>query len=209
MLPDRSFRPPVVLRGSLLSLEPLRRELAEPLARAAGSDPEPFRFLRTVHPFATAPNADGMRRVIDHLLEQQSRGTDLAFVIVRPTGGEPIGMTRYLDIDRENEAVEVGGTWISPTLFGSPANAASKRLMLGHAFEAERVHRVQIKTDARNLRSQRAIEKLGAVREGVLREHVEMPDGYRRSSVYYSLLASEWPAARERLDARLADARWT
>jgi RimJ/RimL family protein N-acetyltransferase len=100
--------------------------------------------------------------------------------------------------------VEIGGTWTDPTLWRTPFNTESKRLMLGYAFDTEHVHRVQLKTDLRNLRSQRAIERLGALREGVLREHLLVFGGVRRSSVYYSILEAEWPAVRDRLDAALA-----
>lgn len=205
MLPSTAFRPPVTLRGRLLRLEPLDVRFADPLA-LAGRDPETFRYLRLGAGFAADPTPVRMAEAIERLLERQRAGTDLPFVVLREPEGRPIGMTRYLDIDREHEWVEVGGTWFERALWGGPFNAASKRLMLGHAFEDEHVNRVQIKTDLRNLRSQRAIEKLGATREGVLREHVLLPDGYRRSSVYYSLLRSEWPAARARLDERLAAA---
>ena len=108
-------------------------------------------------------------------------------------------MTRFMDIQPENRSVEIGGTWISPQYQRTVVNTEAKFLMLRHAFEVLDCVRVQIKTDLRNTRSQRAIERLGAVREGVLREHMMLPDGTLRSSVYYSILAAEWPAVRQRL----------
>ena len=112
-------------------------------------------------------------------------------------------MTRYLEIDRDHRRVEVGGTWYAVSHQRTPVNTECKRLLLGHAFDVEKVQRVQFKTDLRNLRSQRAIERLGAVREGVLRDHMQMPDGFTRSSVVYSIVRREWPEIRARLDALL------
>lgn len=201
MLPDSSFRPPVVMEGRFIRLVPLEPRFADDLFEAA-RDPRIFRYLR----YAPTDSVEAMRRLIQTFLDRCAAGTDLPFALLRRTDGRAIGMTRYLSIDRFNETVEVGGTWIPPSLWGSAVNADSKRCMLGRAFEVEHAERVQIKTDERNVRSQKAIEKLGAVREGVLRHEVVMPDGFRRSSVYYSLLASEWPAARDRLDRRLAAA---
>ncbi|EQD45974.1 GCN5-related N-acetyltransferase [mine drainage metagenome] len=113
-------------------------------------------------------------------------------------------MTRFMEIDRENRSVEIGGTWLSRPLWGTGINPEAKFLMLRYAFETEAVIRVQIKSDARNLRSQRAIEALGAVREGVLRHQVILPDGFRRDSVYYSILAEEWPEVKRRLVTRIS-----
>lgn len=187
------------MEGRNLRLEPLADRHFEGLVRAA-HDPETFRYLR----YRIGGSAELVRQWITTLAQRRDAGTDLPFTIVRKADGEPIGMTRYLAIDRENASVEVGGTWMPPELWGSVVNPESKRLMLGRAFETENAHRVQIKTDLRNLRSQRAIEKLGAIREGVLREDTLMPDGYLRSSVYYSILAPEWPEVRRRLDERIA-----
>lgn len=207
MLDDSRFRGPVTLRGPLVDLVPVAPEHGPPLARAvAGSDV--FRYMRLASSYALSDGPEGMARMIDELLARAARGQDLPFTVVGASDGRPLGMTRFLDIDRTEESVEIGGTWFPPELWGSGVNVASKRLLLEFAFEHEGAHRVQIKTDLRNLRSQHAIEALGATREGVLREHVIMADGYRRSSVYFSILRSEWPAVRERLDARVAASRF-
>ena len=145
-----------------------------------------------------------MAEFIVELLGRQQAGTDLPFAVLDRASGAAIGMTRYLEIDRENGAVEIGGTWFDPSYWRTPVNTDTKRLMFGHAFDTERAHRVQLKTDLRNERSQRAIERLGAVREGVLRDHLVNRDGHRRSSVYFSVLADEWPTVRQRLDEMLA-----
>lgn len=201
MLPASAFRETGPMEGRFVRLEPLHERHSADLVRAA-NDPRIFQYLR----YAPANSDAKMRELMGSLWKRRDEGTDLPFAIVRRTDGTAIGMTRYLSIDRENASVEIGGTWMPPELWGSAVNPDSKRLMLGRAFEIEGVHRAQIKTDLRNLRSQHAIEKLGAVREGVHREDVVMPDGYLRSSVYYSILAHEWPEVRRRLDERLAAA---
>jgi len=114
-----------------------------------------------------------------------------------------VGIIRFLDIDRANQRVELG-TWLDSRYWGSPLNAQAKLLMLAYAFEEEGVHRVQLKTDSRNLRSQRAIERLGAVPEGSLREAHLVRNDYFRTSLYYSILAPEWPGVKRRLEERLA-----
>jgi RimJ/RimL family protein N-acetyltransferase len=201
MLPDTAFRSAPILEGRFFRLEPLEERHSSDLA-GAGQDPEVFRFLR----YSPGGSEPAMLAHIRTLEARHRAGTDLPFAVVRRSDSRAVGMTRFLEIDRENSAVEIGGTWLDRTLWGSVANPESKRLMLGHAFDLEAVNRVQIKTDARNHRSQRAIEKLGAVREGVLRNHVIMPDGFLRSSVYYSVLHDEWPSVRVRLDERISSA---
>jgi RimJ/RimL family protein N-acetyltransferase len=203
MLPDPAFRTSPPLEGRFIRLESLTLEHAEPLA-LAGRSSEVWTYLR----YGPLTTPEQMAAHIRSLLERKEAGTDLPFAVVRRDTGVPIGMTRFLAIEREDSNVEIGGTWLDRDLWRSPFNTDSKRLMFGHAFDTEGAERVQIKTDVRNLRSQRAIERLGAVREGVLRAHVVMPDGYRRSSVYYSVLPAEWPEVRARLD-RLLERPWT
>jgi RimJ/RimL family protein N-acetyltransferase len=108
-----------------------------------------------------------------------------------------------MDIQNANRGVEIGTTWIGRAYHGTRVNPEAKYLLLRHAFEEQGAIRVQLKTDSRNQQSQRAIEKLGAVKEGVLRNHMIMPDGYFRHTVMYSITDAEWPAAKARLEARL------
>ena len=192
------FRPPLTLHGRYVDLVPLERVHAKPLVEA-GADPAIWRFM-VVGPRLTV---SAMEELIDLLLARQAEGTDLPFTVVNRADARPIGMSRYLDIDRGYRRVEIGGTWYTPAAQRTPINTECKRLLLAQAFEVEGVQRVQLKTDLRNERSQRAIERLGAVREGVLRDHIVLPDGYIRSSVVYSIIRSEWPAARARLEAML------
>jgi RimJ/RimL family protein N-acetyltransferase len=189
------FRGPVTFYGRHVRLVPLDRDQIPGLVRA-GTDPEIWQWL----PYGFCGAEEPMARLVDLLLDRQAQGIDLAFTILLRPDDRPVGMTRYLAIDRPNRNVEVGGTWLAPALWRSPVNSESKLWMLRHAFETEGCERVQLKTDLRNIRSQRAIERLGAVKEGVLRQHMTRADGTLRDSVVYSILRTEWPSVRERLE---------
>lgn len=153
---------------------------------------------------APGATAEEMEEVIRRLVTRKVEGTDLPFTVLRRSDSKPVGMTRYLNIDRPNDAVEIGGTWLDRRLWRSPFNTEAKYLLLGHAFDHEHAHRVYLKTDLRNERSQRAIERIGAVREAVLREHILLPDGLYRTSVYFGILAPEWPTVKQGLEQKLA-----
>ena len=196
------LRRPVELEGRLVRLVPLEAEHADALAEVA-DDPVIWRYL----PYGPATTAATLLSLIETLLAAERSGTDLPFtVLVRPHD-RPIGMTRFLEIDRRHLRAEIGGTWYGASYRRTPVNTECKLLLLRHAFEREGARRVQFKTDLRNVPSQRALERLGAVREGVLRDHMVMPDGYRRSSVLYSVVESEWPSVRDRL-TRLSERPW-
>jgi len=195
----RSFRSPVTLRGTYVELVPTERSHRLSLHEAA-RDPEVSRYL-VDPPGSTLEEVD---RLIELVLRRQREGTDLPFTIVRLSDRRPVGMTRYLNIDRPDESVEIGGTWLDSSLWRTPFNSDSKYLLLRHAFEVEKAHRVRLNTDLRNERSQAAIARLGATREGVLREDRLVRSGYRRSSVVFSILADEWPRVKVRLEQGLA-----
>ena len=192
------FRPPVTLAGRFVELDPLLREHVHELARA-GRDPEVWRLLR----IGPARHETEMRALVEGMLADQAGGSVLPFVVRRLPERAVSGMFRFFDIDRTNRSVEVG-TWLDPLVWRTPVNTEVKFLGLRYAFEEERMHRVQLKTDARNVRSQRAIERLGAVREGEFREHVRLYDGTRRSSLVYGILEREWPSVKRGLEAHLA-----
>jgi len=145
----------------------------------------------------------GMTRLVREALLARDEGREVPFVIVDRRSGRIAGSTRFLEITPAHRGIEIGWTWLSPDAWRTAINTECKRLLLGHCFDTLGMIRVQLKTDRRNERSQRAIERLGATREGVLRHHRIMPDGYLRDTVYYSILAEEWPAVRTRLDAWL------
>jgi N-acetyltransferase len=195
---DASFRTPLTLRGRFAELVPLAAVHRDALF-AASRDPAVFRYLRV----GRVPTPGSMDQLIDDILREQASGSALAFTTRLASDHRAIGMTRYLRIDRANQGVEIGGTWLDPTYWRSPVNTESKLLLLRQAFEVERAHRVQLQTDSRNERSQAAIARLGARREGILRDDVLLPDGVRRSSVYFSILAPEWPEVRSRLESAL------
>jgi RimJ/RimL family protein N-acetyltransferase len=181
---------------------PLAPEHLQGLTLAARS-PEIWRYILA----GDLREPARMNGFIEELLRRQAAGTDLPFTILAEPELNPVGMTRFLNIRREEQCVELGGTWLARELWGSALNPESKFLMLRHAFEVEGCHRVELKTDLRNEHSQRAIARLGAVREGVLREHIARPGGYFRSSVYYGILSTEWPSVKLRLEERLHSAQ--
>ncbi len=189
---------PVTLDGRTVRLEPLSGAHAGDLTEAASLDPAGFAYMP-----APPLLAGNQLALIEEALELAATGAEVPFALIDRASGRAIGSTRYLDISVPDERIEIGWTWIAAPFRGGVANPEMKLLLLDHAFDELGANRVALKTDARNFRSQRAIAALGATREGVLREQRVMPDGYRRDTVYYSILAREWPSARERLTERL------
>ncbi|MGB6500415.1 MAG: GNAT family protein [Thermoplasmata archaeon] len=198
---DAAFRPPVTLRSDRLTLVPLDPGFRDAFLYAA-RDPEVRRHLST----SPGGTAEEVERYIAMLLQRQAEGTDLPFVVRLRPGDRVVGGARFLHIDRPSDAAEIG-TWLDSEVWRTPVNTELKFLLLEFAFEREGAHRVVLQTDLRNERSQRAIARLGATREGVLRDDRVLNDGRRRSSVVYSILADEWPAVRARLE-RLREAPW-
>ncbi len=145
--------------------------------------------------------------MIRSVLEDSRDGSAWPFATVENESGRAIGSTRYFDIRPEHRGLEIGWTWLGVAHQRTAANTECKRLLLVHAFDVLGALRVQLKTDARNLRSQRAIERIGAVREGVLRAHMILPDGFVRDSVMYSITRADWPAVKSKLEALEAPRR--
>ncbi len=193
-----AFRAPLTLHGRYVDLVPLELGHAAGLL-AAGRDPEVSRFLLQ----AIGPGLPETEAAVRTLLAKRDAGTDLPFASISRATGEVVGMTRYIHIDPENDSVEIGGTFLDSRFWRSPLNTDAKLAQLRHAFEVGQAHRVWLQTDERNLRSQAAIARLGAVREGTLREDRRRTDGSYRSSVVFSIVASEWPSLRARLEAAL------
>jgi RimJ/RimL family protein N-acetyltransferase len=189
---------PVILSGKIVRLEPLSEDHIPSLAKV-GLEEKIWRYMR----YGNIENTEQLTNWVRELLELQTRRTDLPFCAVLMASGDAAGCTRYLNIDREDRSVEIGGTWYGLDYQGTLVNTECKYLLLKHAFEVLGCIRVWFKTDARNLRSQHAIEKLGAVKEGVLRNHMLLPDGYIRDSVVYSILPDEWPEVKAKLEKRL------
>jgi RimJ/RimL family protein N-acetyltransferase len=190
---------PVILENHLVRLEPLQLKHTADLY-AVSQDPDIWRYLSYKQP--TAPYE--MEVWVEIALEAQARGTDIPFAIIDRNTQHIVGSTRYLNIVPKDRGLEIGWTWLTQSARRTHVNTACKYLLLLHAFETLGAIRVQFKTDSRNLTSQRAIERIGAVKEGRLRNHVIMPDGYYRHSVYYSIIESEWPAVKANLEARMS-----
>jgi len=193
------FDHPVTLSGQWIRLVPLDPSHA-PGLRVAARDPEVGRYL--LHRPGTTP--EEMQSLIAQIQSAERAGHVRAFTTLRQSDGHPIGMTNFLNIDPENRSVEIGGTWLDSAFWRTPYNTEAKYLMLRHAFETERVHRVSLQTNFKNERSQRAIARLGAVREAVFRDDKLLSDGSFRTSVVYGILESEWPAVKANLEAMLA-----
>jgi RimJ/RimL family protein N-acetyltransferase len=188
---------PLTLRGRHVTLEPLDERHASGIFEAM-RDEEVCRYLAWPPPAAL----DETHAFIRDARELTARGQCVAFAQVWSATGAAIGSTRYLDIRPKDRHVEIGSTFLGRAYWRTPANTEAKYLLLRHAFESLGCVRVTLKTDGRNTRSQAAIERLGAVREGVLRKHMNVR-GYQRDTVYFSILEDEWPAVKARLEARL------
>lgn len=189
---------PVELLGELVAIEPLSAEHASGLLAAADSE-EVFAWLPYSHP----ADLEGARAWIADALADRDADRRLPFAVLDAEDRSMIGSTSYWDFDTRNAHVEIGSTWLSQASWGTGRNAETKLLLMTHAFETLGLERVTFRTDIRNERSQRAIERLGAVKEGVHRHEMRRRDGSWRDSIHYSILRSEWPRTKERLVERL------
>jgi RimJ/RimL family protein N-acetyltransferase len=188
---------PVTLTGRFVALEPIEERHAPDLYDAMQDD-EVCRYLAWPPPRQLEETLTLVRQA----REAMARGQSLVFAQVWNDSGRAVGSTRLLDVRPADRQVEIGATFLARAYWRTPANTEAKYLFLGHCFERLGCVRVALKTDARNVRSQEAIARLGAVREGVLRRHMNVR-GYQRDTVYFSILDDEWPAVKARLAARL------
>jgi len=190
---------PVTLVGKHVRLEPLSLAHVADLWSAFSLDPSIWSWLILDPPDSPA----AMQSIVSDALEAQARGDEIPFAQIEVASGKAVGGTRYLNISRRDRGLEIGNTWIGRPWQRTAINTEAKYLLLRHAFEDLGAVRVQFKTDLRNLASQAAIERLGAVKEGVLRKVVLVRGGHYRDSVFYSILAEEWPAVKGRLEAKM------
>ena len=189
---------PVVLTGKHVRLEPLTDAHVPGLAEIGiGQNFWHFMLYGDMN-----TEADIRNWVLD-ILGRAEKGTDLPFVAIDLASGHVAGATRYLNIMLNDRGLEIGGTWYGTEFQRTVINTECKYLLMTHAFETLGAIRVQLKTDSRNERSQRAIERIGAKKEGVLRNHMILPDGYIRHSVFYSVLDTEWPDVKKNLEAMM------
>jgi RimJ/RimL family protein N-acetyltransferase len=187
---------PLTLEGSFVRLEPLSLEHEPALWNAAKDHLEElFRWI----PYSMRTRED-LRAVIDKAFGDQQRGESLVFATLERSSGSVIGSTRFMNIDHANRRAEIGSTWIAPAWQRTVINTEAKYLMLRHAFEKWKYNRVELKTDAFNQKSRTAILRIGANEEGTFRKHMVTWNGRIRDSVYFSILDSEWPEVKARLE---------
>jgi RimJ/RimL family protein N-acetyltransferase len=194
-----SWISPVILNGKYVRLEPMTEDHIPGLAEI-GVGQTFWDFML----YGRMDSVEDMRNWVRDILSRAQNGTDLPFVAIHLASGKVAGATRYLNIMPKDRGLEIGGTWYGTEYQRTPVNTECKYLLLTHAFERLGCIRVQLKTDLRNVRSQNAIERIGAKREGILRNHMILPSGQFRDSVFYSILDSEWPEVKKRLEAILA-----
>jgi RimJ/RimL family protein N-acetyltransferase len=196
-----SFTAPLTLKGQHVYLQPLSVSHHDDLVDAV-KDGELWNHWYTV-----IPTPDGMQAEITRRLDLQIQGSMTPFAVVDPRSGRAVGMTTYMNIDAANRRVEIGSTWYRRNVQRGPLNTEAKRLLLGHAFETLNCIAVEFRTHFFNQQSRRAIERLGAKLDGVLRNHQinthPLAPGALRDTCVYSILASEWPSVKTHLDYQL------
>jgi RimJ/RimL family protein N-acetyltransferase len=191
---------PITLTGRHVRLEPLTLAHAPDLLPAALADLEIWQWLPVEPPATLAV----MEEYIQAALDTQRDGSVVAFAQIARAGGRAVGSTRYLNISRRDRGLEIGWTWLGKPWQRTGINTEAKYLLLRHAFEDLGAVRVQLKTDLRNIQSQTAIARIGAMREGVLRKHMLVRAGHIRDTVMFSIVDDEWPAVKARLETMLA-----
>jgi len=184
---------PVVLRGDHVELHPLSHAHAADLSKAVAVD-ELWKL-----PVSDLPSPEDMDAYISEALLAQSGGRALPFGLIEKSTGRAVGSTRFGNFEPAHRRVEIGWTWLGTPWQRTAFNTEAKYLLLAHAFESLGLHRVEFKTDVLNDRSRKAILRLGALEEGVMRRHMVMRGGRVRDTVYYSIIAGEWPAVKENL----------
>jgi RimJ/RimL family protein N-acetyltransferase len=185
---------PVTLQGTIATLEPLRMEHHDGLVEAAG-DGDLWNLWYT-----KVPAPDSMRADIERRLGLQEKGSMLPFAVVDSATRRIVGATTYMNIDAENRRVEIGSTWYARSVQRTGLNTECKRMLLAHAFETLDCIAVEFRTSHFNRASRRAIERLGAKLDGVLRSHMIASNGSLRDTCVYSIVAAEWPGVRANLD---------
>ena len=200
-----AFATPVSLSGQHVHLVPLAHQHHDDLVEAV-RDGELWN-----HWYTAIPTPEAMQAEIARRLDLQAKGSMCPFAVMSPHSGKAVGMTTYMNIDAANRRVEIGSTWYRQSVQRTPLNTEAKRLLLGHAFEQLHCIAVEFRTHFFNQQSRRAIERLGAKLDGVLRSHQinphPMAPGALRDSCVYSIIASEWPNVQAHLDHQLTRVR--
>jgi RimJ/RimL family protein N-acetyltransferase len=188
---------PVTLRGDRVCLEPLSPRHLDQLC-AVGLEPELWRWTTT-----RLCIREDMKSYLEVALREQEEGTAVPFAIISNESGQVAGSTRFGNIDRPNRRMEIGWTWVAIPWQRTAVNTETKYLMLRHAFETLGCIRVEFKTDSLNERSRQALLRIGAQEEGTFRNHMIVHDGRYRHSVYFSVIDSEWPEVKAKLEQKL------
>ncbi len=185
------------LRGKSVALVPLEKKHTGELWQA-GKAEEIWTFMAT-----SIRSEAEMEASVTEALKERELGSQYPFTVKAEESGKVIGSTRFLNISENNKSAEIGWTWYHPDAWRTRVNTETKLLLLTHAFEEWKLNRIQFKTDSRNIRSQKAISRLGAIKEGVLRKDRIISGGYCRDTVYYSIIREEWQGVKERLLEKL------
>ena len=180
-----------------MRLEPMTLEHHAQLTEI-GFDPEIWRYTVSV-----VRTPEEMRNYMESALKAQREGTSLPFVTIERSSGRVVGSTRFGNYDSDNRRIEIGWTWLARPWQRTAINTEAKYLMLTHAFEKLHCVRVELKTDVLNAPSRKAMLRIGAKEEGILRKHTLMWNGRYRDSIYYSILDEEWPQVKEQLEKML------
>ncbi|MGY3717353.1 GNAT family N-acetyltransferase [Sutcliffiella cohnii] len=188
---------PVVLTGDRVKIKPMEIHHVQELFEA-GNNPSIWPYMSM-----NVQSMEDMNNLVTGALQARGQGSEFPFVIIDKDSGKIVGSTRFLNISIPNRNLEIGWTWLSPTVWRTRINTECKYLLLKHCFETLGTIRVQIKTDSRNVRSQQAIERIGGVKEGVHRNHMIMHDGYFRDTVFYSIIDKEWLQVKSNLESML------
>src|SRR6266550_760098 len=190
----------LILEGQYVRLEPLVLSHQDALVEAA-SDGELWNL-----PYTIVPSKETIAAYVGSTLEKQEQGREQPFTIFDKARNEIVGSTRYTDIDEANRKLEIGYTWLARRAQRTAINTEAKYLLLKHAFEDLKCVRVELVTDILNERSRAAILRIGAKQEGILRNHMILPNGRVRDSICFSIIEAEWPGVKERLVTRLGSA---
>lgn len=187
----------MTLENTFVRLEPLEERHREPL-RKAGDDPDLWRFANV-----NLDNSDFVAWM-EHRLREIERAGDMTWAVFDKASNSHVGSTSFLAFVPAHKRVEIGWTWYARRVWAGAVNPSCKRLLMAHGFETLGLNRIELKADARNTRSCKAMERFGAKFEGIHRSHMVRPDGRLRDTAWFSVIREEWPAVRDGLDARLA-----
>ncbi|MDG0767901.1 GNAT family protein [Bacillus halotolerans] len=185
------------LMGKQIRVVPMDRSHIQGLYEAANDERIWTHLPKTIE------TAYDMEDFVEEALYHKKSGGEFPFVMFHRETGKIVGTTRFLYMSPDSRSLEIGWTWFHPSVWGTAVNTECKYLLLQYCFEQMNTIRVQFKTDERNIRSQKAIERLGAVKEGILRNQMIRKDGTFRHSVFYSIIESDWPSVKQHLEQRL------